>query len=302
MKKGALQISFGWLFAIIVGAFIIFLAIFGLTKFMNTEQGAIDAKTSSEIGILLNPLETSFESAKTTSFSLPAESRINNDCSKTGTFGQQLISVSQKSFNKWSETNLDVSFQNKHIFSSGIVEGKNFYVFSKPFEFPFKVSDLIYMTSSKETYCFDVSGDIEDEIETLDQANLLIGEDCLEDSVGVCDSGDCDIRIYSNYVKKGDDELYFETDALMYAAIFADAEVYECQLSRLMQRVEKLSEIYIDKARSVNAICDLDMISDLEELNRLVGSFEEPDELSGITNVVGTLEDKNYAEGVCRLW
>ena len=41
-NQGALQISFGWLFAIIVGAFIIFLAIFGMTKLFQIESSALD--------------------------------------------------------------------------------------------------------------------------------------------------------------------------------------------------------------------------------------------------------------------
>jgi len=310
MKKGALQISFGWLFAIIVGAFIIFLAIYGVTKFMGTEQETIDAKTSNEIGILLNPLETSFESAKTTSFSLPAESRISNGCNDRGNFGKQLISVSQKSFNKWTETNLEASFLNKYIFSRETVEGKNFYIFSKPFDFPFKVSDLIYMTSSKETYCFvDAPEDIEDEIKTINQANLLT-EDCSENSINVCFSGTCDINVNynQNYVKKEKELLYFVSDSLMYAAIFADPDVYECQLKRLMQRAEQLSLIYLDKAISVNQRgCNLDISSNLGEFNGLAESFEDSEDsdsgnILGFSSIVEDLENKNDAGGACGLW
>ena len=307
MKKGALQISFGWLFAIIIGAFIIFLAIFGVSKLMNTEQGTIDAKTSKEIGILLNPLETSFESAKTTSFSLPAESRISNGCNNNGNFGKQLISVSQKSFNKWTETDIKVSFPNKYIFSRAIVEGKNFYIFAKPFDFPFKVSDLIYMTSSKETYCFvDAPGDIEEELEDMGQANLLT-EDCSEETINVCFSGTCEIEVNYNfdggYVDKDGERLYFNSDALMYAAIFADPDVYECQLSRLMQRVEELSLIYLDKANFVNGKgCELDINSDLTDFNGLIENFEDSGDIIGISNDAEDLEEKDDNGGACGLW
>ena len=37
-KKGQLNISFGWLFAIIVGATILVLVIFGVTKIVKTSQ------------------------------------------------------------------------------------------------------------------------------------------------------------------------------------------------------------------------------------------------------------------------
>jgi len=34
-KKGAMDISFGWIFAVVVGAFILFLTIYGVIKFVN---------------------------------------------------------------------------------------------------------------------------------------------------------------------------------------------------------------------------------------------------------------------------
>ena len=81
-NKGYLQISFAWLFAIIVGAVILFLAIYASTRLMSTEQTTLDAKTGKEIGILLNPLETGFESIKATSLGFPVNTRIYNRCNK----------------------------------------------------------------------------------------------------------------------------------------------------------------------------------------------------------------------------
>ncbi|MBU2503632.1 MAG: hypothetical protein KJ879_01075, partial [Nanoarchaeota archaeon] len=141
-KKG-FEISFSWFFAIVVGGFILFLAIYGATKVINTGGEANSAKTGKEIGALLNPLETGFESGQTTLLSMPVETRIYNECEDiTGNFGRQIIKVSQKSFGDWSLTDINPSFQNKYIFSGEIVEGKNFIIFSKPFELPFKVADL----------------------------------------------------------------------------------------------------------------------------------------------------------------
>ena len=149
-KKAFLQISFAWLFAIIIGGFILFLAIYASTKIIKTEQTALDAGTAKEIGVLLNPLETGFETGKKNSFILPAETRIYNRCNNNGVFGRQIIKISQKSFDKWTDTNVNVGFSNKYIFSENFVEGKKFFLFSKPFKFPFKVTDLIYLTSSKK--------------------------------------------------------------------------------------------------------------------------------------------------------
>ncbi|MFQ5531970.1 MAG: hypothetical protein ACE5ES_05110, partial [Candidatus Nanoarchaeia archaeon] len=243
-KRGYLQISFAWLFAIIAGAVILFLAIYGVTKLISTEEDILNAKTGKEIGVLLNPLETGFETGKVTSLTMPVESRIYARCKIGGNFGKQTISVSQQSFNKWTETNLEIDFENKYIFAEIPVEGKKFYLFSKPFKMPFKIADLIYMAPSSEKYCFlglEDSGameleDIKDELVSLNQGNILI-ENCSEQEeiIKVCFSSGKDCYINVNYgrgifQKKGE-TMYFETDALMYGAIFIDSsENYECNV------------------------------------------------------------------------
>ena len=301
MKKSGLQISFTWLFAVVAGGFILFLAIFMTSKLIGTEQTAQDAKTGKEIGVLLNPLETGFESAKSTSMDLPVETRITTNCKSGGNFGKQVINLSQKSFGKWTETNTKVEFMNKYVFSEN-PEGKTFYIFAKPFEFPFKVADLIYMTSSKKQYCFiGAPEDIKDEIEYLNQQNLVIGN-CATDSIKICFSGSCDIEVNYNlgYVDKDGDRSYFKGDALMYAAIFSEKSVYECQLKRLMQRVESLALLYRDKASFVsNRGCYSEL--DLTGLENAARSLSSSANLNTINSIVEDIDYKNkFAE--CRLW
>ena len=304
-KKGYLQISFGWLFAIIVGIVIIALAIYFVTKMVGTQGTIQSAKTGKEIGILLNPLETSFESAVTSSVIFPEETRIYNGCDNYGNFGTQKIEVLQKSFNKWSETDFEVSFLNKYIFSERFSEGRTFYIFSKPFEFPFKVANLMYITSASTNYCFiDAPEDIEDEISDLKQPNLKLEEECSEDDIKVCFGyGNCDIEV--NYdakkVEKEGELMYFETDALMYAAIFSDKATYECQLKRLMQRIEQLSNIYLGKSNALSIKgCDPVLNPYLSSLISSASGLSDSDELYIINSIVEELEEKN--RGNCKLW
>jgi len=304
-KKGYLQISFGWLFAIIVGIVIISLAIFFVTKMFKTEGTLQSAKTSKEIGILLNPLETSFESAITSSVIFPEETRIYNTCDNFGYFGTQGIEIMQKSFNKWAKTNLVVSFQNKYIFSERYSEGKKFYIFSKPFEFPFKVANLMYITSASTNYCFiDAPEEIEDEISDLKQPNLKLEEECSEEDVRICFGlNTCEIEVDydAKKVEKGNQAMYFETDALMYAAIFSDKATYECQLKRLMQRIEQLSLIYMNKANSLTTKgCDPVLNSYLSGLIVSVSNLKGSNELYTMNNIIDEINEKN--RGNCRLW
>ncbi len=305
-KKGALEISFTWLFAIVVGIFILALAIYVSVKFISTEQTTIDAKTGKEIGVLLNPLETSFESAKTTFFTVPVETRIYNLCSEEDIFGKQTIRISQKSFNKWTETNVDVNFPNKYIFSDIYAEGKKFYIFSKPFEFPFKVADLIYITSSMKEYCFiSPPENIEDEISDLSQENLRVKNCSEENSIKVCFSNEADCSIYVDYekgrIKRGDKAVNFEGDALMYAGIFSDKEVYECQLKRLVKRIGKLAEIYRSKEDFISKKgCNSDL--NLIALSSSAESFSGSSEIKLFGLTAEEIKEENEANEGCRLW
>ena len=242
-NKGFLQISFQWLFAIVVGIVILFLTIYGVTRLIGLGERTQEMKGSKELGILLNPLETGFEEAKSSIVELQVNTRIYASCDDFGDFGKQGIRISQESFNKWPEPSEEVVFYNKYIFSEYPVEGKIMYLFSKPFEFPFKVANLIYMTSADKTYCFkNAPEDIQDELENLDMGNIQL-DDCLSNSISICFESeiDCDIVVnYLNkYVDKSEERAYFEGDALMYAAIFSEPPIYECQLKRLMKRVKK---------------------------------------------------------------
>jgi len=299
--RGYLQISFTWLFAIIAGVFILFIAIFMTSKLIGTEQMTQDAKTGKEIGILLNPVEISFESAKSTSITMPVETRITARCENDNRFGEQIINLSQKSFGKWTETDMEVRFPNKYIFSQN-PEGKTFYIFAKPFEMGFKVADLIYMTSSEKEYCFEnAPEEIKNEIEFLNQENLVT-ENCQEDSIEICFSGSCDIEVnyLSKYVRKGGSKMHFSDDALMYAAIFSDSEVYECQIKRLMQRVANLALLYKDKANFISmreCHSNLNLLG-LENAAKSLGSSAN---LNLVSSVAEEIDDKNkFAE--CRLW
>ncbi len=308
-RKRGIEVSFAWLFAIIVGVVILFLAIYGATRTIRLGQYKISVETEKEIGILFNPLEIGFETAKVTSFSLPTETRIYNECDEEGIFGEQIIGVSQKSFGRWPEPAEGASFKNKYIFSENVTEGKKFYVFSKPFEFPFKVADLIFLIPESEKYCFmnNVPDEIKDEIDDLNQKNLLTEEDeeCVNANTKVCFSFEDDCNIIVDYyesggrVKKDGEKMDFEGDALMYAGVFSDKEIYECQLKRLMQRLEQLALLYDNKASFVAGKCPSNL--NLLELSNDAARFEDSSDLDSISSLVNDIKDKNE-DAYCKLW
>lgn len=307
-NRGALEISFGWLFAIIAGIVIIFIAIYLSSKLINVQQTTISAETGQQIGILLDPLETSFESAQTTSITIPAETRINNICDSSGNFGKQIIQLDQQSFNKWTNTNVNVGFENKYIFSRGQVEGKKFYIFSKPFSFPFKIADLMYITSADKRYCFfNAPDEINTEISDLNQSNLIIGN-CSDGDTKICFGGNnCDVNVDLNSysVEKNGSSVYFggaDETALMYAAIFSDKNVYECQVKRLMLRVNEISSLYINKELITEKKgCDDNLGADLGELSGLAKDLNNSQDLELVKMKADVVDGDNNARR-CLMW
>lgn len=253
-SKKAFEMSFAWMFAIIAGAVILFLAIYFASKMISSERFAVDAQTSAKMSILLDPLETSVEAGKASTISFNKEMRIYNDrCGVSGNFGSQEIGTTAKSNlgEKWQEPAYGKELYNKYLFSQEIEQGKEFFVFSVPFEFPFKISDLIIFSADK--YCFlEATNDIKDNLEGLNLQGVMFTDDennCSEGSKIVCfgQSSGCDIEVYESSVVKDSKVLYY-TGNLVYAALFSDAKVYECNIKRLINlRLVNLALVYKDK-------------------------------------------------------
>jgi hypothetical protein len=314
-KKGAMDISFGWIFAILVGGVILSLAIFGVVKFSGIQRFQQSAETSTTLDALINPLESGYETGQKVTISANAETRIYTQCDLQGALGRQRIQTSQKSFNEWSEIGPTIVSRNKYIFSENPTEGKDFVLFTKPFEFPaeesyeypFKVADLIFLISQDKKYCFDNPPEsIEEEISNLNIDNFIIGE-CPSESIRICfsKSNNCDMIVNYNQktVDKNSERLYFETDALMYAAILSDKEEYECQLKRIIRRSEQLSIIYQEKSRIEKTQgCEGNIESELIVFTNLLNSFGSSEDLNVIITEAKRLNKLNAQEGECKLW
>lgn len=306
-KNAYMDISFSWIFAIIVGAFILFLAIFFVTKFTKTEINLHETKTAKEIGILLNPLETSFEEGKSTFLSTSTNSRIYSRCSLDGEFGYQGILLKEEIYGKWNDVNNTIEFKNKYIFAENPAEGKYFYLFSKPFSFPFEIASLIYIIPKDKIYCFkNAPQDIQDEIENLNQDNFVI-DDCEQGDIKVCfgNSAGCQISVSlteSRVFKNSEMYSFGESKALMYAAIFSDKELYECQLNRLMKRGHILSSLYLDKLLlPAYSGCEQYLFNDLNSLSIQMENYQDQSDLSPMIDTKDKLYNKNKYSS-CTIW
>ena len=166
----------------------------------------------------------------------------------------------------------------------------------------------MYITSSDIRYCFfNAPDEINTEISQLNQSNLIIGN-CSVGDVKICfGDNNCDINVdfNSDSVEKNGTSVYFggaDERALMYAAIFSDKNVYECQVKRLMSRVSELSSLYLNKELLTEKKgCDSNVGPDLGELNGIVKDLNNSKDLA-IAKIKADTIDEDNAARMCLLW
>ena len=323
-QKKAIAMSFNWIFALIVGGAILFLAIYGTTKLIDTGETQIYTETAAKIVTLLNPLGTGLADGKSYELNFQKETRTYYGCSSVGSFGNNKISFAEKTIgDKFGERGGEISTK-KYVFAEDIVEGKTLSLFSKSFSMPFKIDDVIVISS--KDYCFyQAPNEIKDELEGMVIKNINFADEFGElgncSGVRVCfDSNiDCDVSVYgmcdnstingynceSKYdygkvIKKGG-SLYYN-EALIYGAIFSSPELYECNLERLVKRFVELGSIYLDKAKIIDIKgCSSNVGAELSGMVGLADNFESSENLFVLSQKADVMNSKNEV-AVCKLW
>lgn len=301
-KKG-FEISFAWLFSLIIGAVILFFAIFLAFSLIGTEEYRYNTEVAREFSILFDPLETKLATGFTDIAEMPEEIKLYNTCEATGNFGRNIFTISHKGFgDKWSDVGAEIPITNKYVFSDK-AQGDIFHIFLKPFEMGFKVSDLIFVYS--EPYCFvNPPSNIQNELSDIgisNNTNILVTSSTSEECINVCFSGSCDITIVcddsecsSGYVSKYGETVRFIGN-LLYGAVFSDPGLYKCNVDRLMLRLKQLSLVYLEKSYIVSLVdCNTGLSNDLNILASLIDS-DGYDNLDVINAQATILEQRNEA-------
>ncbi len=313
MKRG--QFDFVWIFAILAGGAILVLAIYGAMQTGDTLRYEGDTKNALSISILVDPLQAGSADGSFGKILFQQETRIRNVCWVDPGFGKNDISVATKSGvgKEWKDFGEKTYVYNKDIFSKEKSEGSDYYVFSKSFDFPYKVSDLIFLMDG--TYCFlgDVPDSVVDEVTGLGIENILFencssldervcfggGSDCDMIVYGLC-SGGCDSPYDHGKVSKEGVEIHYVGN-LMWGAIFSDKDVYECNVGRLMYRTKKIAEIFSGKVDLMDARnCESNMKVDLVFWTGTVGDASS-ENLVYLKGVADDMDRKNNLES-CGVW
>lgn len=323
MNKRGIEFSFTWLFAIIVGIFILFAAIYAATQFIRSGTHGAQTQAAKEISIIFNPLETGMASGKAARLTLNAETRIYNQCTLEGSFGSQKFSLSQKSgfLNTWPPAGGAITLYNKYVFSDEQEQGSEFYFFSKPFNMPFKVSELIFMSAKK--YCFENTPSfIEDEVKGLDLQNVNFEGNCSTTDVTVCfESGDCDIIVrgecysglcdseageYQFGTTLKDGKTLYYTGSLIYGTIFSEPNIYQCNLKRLMMKISQIAYLYKAEVEFLASRgCGTSIGLNLDQMTMAANSAVNSTTNSAILNLndaANKLDSQNSAQGGCKIY
>ncbi|MFH0808495.1 MAG: hypothetical protein V1888_02665 [archaeon] len=311
IKKG--QFSFVWIFAILAGGTILALAIWGATQAGDTLRFQSDSEAAKSISILTDPLQSGFAEGSFGKISFLQETRLKNVCLASG-FGKNDISVAMRSGvgEEWNLAGGATSVYNKYIFSEEINEGEDFFVFSKAFDFPYEVSDLIFLSS--KNYCFLNAPDfVEEDISGLGIDNVVLGNcssgdekicfgggsDCDSIVYGSCSSGCDSVYDYGKVVKSSGEMTYVGN--LIYGAIFSDEAVYNCNIKRLLFRAGTIADVFAAKTNLMDARdCNSNLKGDLITWGGMLENGKNED-LIGLILFADALDKKNNRE-VCGLW
>ncbi|MBM3233354.1 hypothetical protein FJZ18_04275 [Candidatus Pacearchaeota archaeon] len=308
MNKRGWEFSFGWIFAIIVGAAILSLGLYAASKIVKQGEYKGDSLSARELGLLTTALETGLESGKTDKISFDIPTRVVFDCDLQGFYGVQKISIGRPG----KDTGIPSQFSGKYFFSGKDFVAKDILVLGKPFDYPFRVADVLILWSSDSSYCFlDPPEQMEKEIKSLVKDNRAINsslqvlsydkkESCKRGSQKVCFGKvtGCDISVYESLIKKGSRTIYVDSsqnnNVFVWAGIFSDPDVYECQFKRLMKRASSLSSLYQEKSILLNGKgCTSSLTGSLESFSQATRLYNSSSDLAKISFLSQSLGGEN---------
>jgi hypothetical protein len=311
-KKGTVE--FSWIFALIVGGSILFLAFFFVGQQFFQQKQLAQIQTTQTIDVLLTPFSSSgnIANAQEGVIKLQKNSDLNLYCEKADNFNPlgyeslEIIPLDTKKTLTSSGTNNAVSekkIYDKYIFGEDFTT-KEILTFSKPFNAPWRIADMVYIFPYENNYCFygtSMPSRIKKELISLDNSSslkhfLFDNEDeendyaikadtkcakniCFNHQSGIT----CDITIIPDNTSpdyllgeiKKENGINTETtnyysDALLYASIFSDKETYECNIQRIFSRAQIQIEIYNAK----NLKLQQKQCQIIVRLNQISSTFE----------------------------
>jgi hypothetical protein len=281
VRKSQLS-SFAWIFSIIVGAVFFFLAFFFVTQYgKKTAEPQREAIVESGISVLVEPFSAigSLVEAQGSVLEFPPETYVEFGCNVDGDYSEiKARSTKERTFS------LIKKAYDKYIFSSPIAtKGKeNYFAFSMPLKEPFYIATPVIIVTNN--YCFvGLPYEMQEELKAIsEKINLTkyrfnftqTSGECPTGYITVCERG-CNFQIqFLCGGKCGFVGNKFWWGDLVYPAIFADSEVYNCNLKRILGRMETLADIYKAKANNLQGCSVGQIVSSLDSLKNTISKIK----------------------------
>jgi len=316
-KKAELP-AFAWLFSIIIGAAILFLAFFFVTQYgKQVAQPQEQVGLGSGINMLLEPFTAvgSLVEAKGSILEFTSNVYIEFGCNSVNDYSEiKAKKATHKTFD------LTKNAYDKYIFSNIITtqEKESLLAFSVPIKEPFYIATPTIIT--KGNYCFvglpfqykNILESIDDNInETKYNFNYTSSQgSCPAGYTKVCFSlSGCDININCldascNYGSINDKFWFNE---LVFAGIFSKSETYNCNLDRILERAKKVAFIYKQKSLNLqNKGCAMGgMVSALDAFTAAIDNFKankNANNLASLYSSISQIQNINSGlNGDCRI-
>ncbi len=254
MNKKA-QAEFAWIFAVIVGAVILFLTFFFIGRQFFVQETKTTTELTRGLDLLLAPFSYlgAIAEFSTNEITLNDKTSLSFDCSSEN-LGYSVLTVNAK------EQSASNEIYDKYIFARDM-DTRKIIALSKPFEMPFRVADVMILIP-EDNYCIvNAPSEVENELHDMNLTGFSFYNSlssCDEDDITICfGSISCDVKIMDKcgskceydygQVFRGSEKMYYSGRALLYSAMFSSQGVYNCNVQRLMTRLNLLVKIYKNK-------------------------------------------------------
>lgn len=270
--------QFAWIFAVIVGAVILFLAFYFIGTHLLGERMKHETIEAQAFEMIMNPLSYlgNLGAVTATPLKLTEKAELVIDCKSPSSeteLGWNSIEVITERKKERKEPVIRKAYD-KYLYADITGEEvKTLQSLTATFDMPWRVADLTMLWSIKKNYCFVEAPDriinkLGNTTETsLDIKSISFCNNtnmpgcCPLGSTIVCfpkaeeDDYNCEITVSLTTVKKDGLRLFYigleddkSRDALLYAAIFSNKTLYDCNLRRLAKRLSLQTKIYLKKA------------------------------------------------------
>jgi len=246
--KGMTTVVLNWIFVTIAGA-VILLFFFNIIS----TSGAIKEKEqSSELLGAIHTVLVSKSTAEDTSSILRLSKAVSFSCDMDSCNSR----IGCTSFITIDDFQADISIQ--PIFSPGRINTRNSYVFTKSFDVPFKVLNFLYIAKPGDKFSFPIScgrrcKEVWDSIPQIVKDANIVGKSLTGakkitfDSCDTVEAGDVCIS-NTKIVYGGGGTYHILNNAQILGAIFADEELFACNLQKALYRMENTKDVLKGKA------------------------------------------------------